>query len=951
MPKGKRKGVPSVPNARNDGQSSVSTRAAPSPRKNVITDSENLENIPIPSAFAEASNSIFSDTLSDEDIKIDCTDRMLITAGLPAKQAPGKLGRKIKLISNLFSISLLPDGNIYHYDVKIINLTPDTSKPEDPNCKRYSCMNTRINREIIDQMLKTNVHFQNSYAVYDGNSNLYTPSPLHLVFPYESGIISIENENKNPKKVKVFKVQIKPVEKKNGHGMKTNDCTIKLVILHELFSGRMRDIDDIQEAVMAVETIFRHSPALKYTPIGRNFFHPHINGVEPLNGGTEIWFGYHQSARLGQWNLMINLNTSATTFFQKQSLMDYVAKSLKSHKQALSCFINKDENTIKRLSSELKNVKIETYHQRSVPKMTYRIARIVKENSRELKFKMGTSNVTVVEYFLKKYRKELKYPHLPCVQVKPEDKRSYIPIELCHIPEGQHCRKELTDDDKREMIKYTADPPSKKFNQILDLRNKQANYDNDEYLKNFGIEVEHEPIHLPGRVIEAPNLNYKSGKIQPKNGTWNIKHLKFYIGSKIASWILLSLASEDDCEYENLGYFSNQLQKIGNAAGLVINGPVDTKIIQGSDIQELLKNVKKEFIGVQRNLIQFIVVVIPYKSKILYRNVKQIAEVELGLLTQCIDHKNVLKCNPSLLSNLCQKINAKMGGINHTLTQGEIPKIMEKPVIVIGADVSHAPVTDRSGISVAAVAGGLDMKLSRFAVVCKLQKNPKASKKSVEIILELKDMVKALLKAFYNHTMGKKPEKIIFYRDGVSDGHFQKVKEEEIMAVRRACIELQNDYQPAITFVIVQKRHHVRFRPEDFRDGVRPEGNVPPGTVVDTDIVHPVHRDFYLCSHLGLKGTSRPAHYTVLEDDNEFSADDLQKLTYYLCNISFRCSKSISIPVPVAYADLAAYRTRLRLFILPEDQKEKQIESNEILQETMDATQLVDSIKNSMYFV
>lgn len=31
------------------------------------------------------------------------------------------------------------------------------------------------------------------------------------------------------------------------------------------------------------------------------------------------------------------------------------------------------------------------------------------------------------------------------------------------------------------------------------------------------------------------------------------------------------------------------------------------------------------------------------------------------------------------------------------------------------------------------------------------------------------------------------------------------------------------------------------------------------------------------------QGTSRPAHYYVLWDDNGFNADDLQSLTYNLC--------------------------------------------------------------------
>ncbi|KAH9381144.1 hypothetical protein HPB48_020801 [Haemaphysalis longicornis] len=72
--------------------------------------------------------------------------------------------------------------------------------------------------------------------------------------------------------------------------------------------------------------------------------------------------------------------------------------------------------------------------------------------------------------------------------------------------------------------------------------------------------------------------------------------------------------------------------------------------------------------------------------------------------------------------------------------------------------------------------------------------------------------------------------------------------------------------------------------PRDRTDGCGKSGNVPPGTVVDTVITHPVDFDFFLCSHFGIQGTSRPAHYYVLWDDNDFDADSLQKLTFGLCH-------------------------------------------------------------------
>ena len=75
-----------------------------------------------------------------------------------------------------------------------------------------------------------------------------------------------------------------------------------------------------------------------------------------------------------------------------------------------------------------------------------------------------------------------------------------------------------------------------------------------------------------------------------------------------------------------------------------------------------------------------------------------------------------------------------------------------------------------------------------------------------------------------------------------------------------------------ITFIVVGKRHHIRFFPGEGQPADR-NGNCVSGLVVDTEIVHPVHDDFYLQSQKGLIGTSRSGHYTLLHDDNGFTSD------------------------------------------------------------------------------
>lgn len=71
--------------------------------------------------------------------------------------------------------------------------------------------------------------------------------------------------------------------------------------------------------------------------------------------------------------------------------------------------------------------------------------------------------------------------------------------------------------------------------------------------------------------------------------------------------------------------------------------------------------------------------------------------------------------------------------------------------------------------------------------------------------------------------------------------------------MREACLMLERGYQPGITFIAVQKRHHTRLFAVEKKDQVGKAFNIPPGTTVDVGITHPTEFDFYLCSHAGIQ--------------------------------------------------------------------------------------------------
>ncbi|CAF4294632.1 unnamed protein product [Rotaria sp. Silwood2] len=150
------------------------------------------------------------------------------------------------------------------------------------------------------------------------------------------------------------------------------------------------------------------------------------------------------------------------------------------------------------------------------------------------------------------------------------------------------------------------------------------------------------------------------------------------------------------------------------------------------------------------------------------------------------------------------------------------------------------------------------------------------------------------------------PKAIVIYRDGIANSEFDNVFEQELMGIQEACVELLSIYQPCLTYSVVNKRHHTRFFRTDSKS------NVTAGTVVDShEVTNPITYGFLLNSHHAEKETSRPAHYHVLHDDNKLKPDQVQMLSYALCYASARCTCSISIPAPVKYADLLAFRANL----------------------------------------
>ncbi|TNN72185.1 Protein argonaute-2 [Liparis tanakae] len=397
----------------------------------------------------------------------------------PSRPDFGTMGRTIKLQANFFEMEI-PKLEVYHYDIDI--------KPE--KCPR------RVNREIVEHMVqhfKTQI-FGDRKPVYDGRKNLYTAMPLPIGREKVELEVTIPGEGKD----RSFKVSIKWVS-----------C-VSLQALHEALAGRLPSVPF--ETVQALDVVMRHLPSMRYTPVGRSFFTPSEGCSNPLGGGREVWFGFHQSVRPSLWKMMLNIDVSATAFYKAQPVIEFMCevldfKSIEEQQKPLT-----DSQRVK-FTKEIKGLKVEITHCGQM-KRKYRVCNVTRRPASHQTFPLQQENgqtieCTVAQYFKDKYKLILRYPHLPCLQVGQEQKHTYLPLEM-----------------------------------------RSANFNTDPYVREFGVMVRDEMTEVNGRVLQAPSILYggrNKAIATPIQGVWDMRNKQFHTGIEIKVWAIACFAPQRQC--------------------------------------------------------------------------------------------------------------------------------------------------------------------------------------------------------------------------------------------------------------------------------------------------------------------------------------------------------------------------------------------------------------------
>ncbi|KAI0068655.1 argonaute-like protein [Artomyces pyxidatus] len=813
----------------------------------------------------------------------------------------GNSGRALEVYTNHFA-SEIPQSVIHHYDGTFVILPSEKTLPAALNFDIIKALQTEVAPNVFTPR-----------GAYDGRKNLFAGSKFSFGDAAEFDVTLSPQTAKDPplggRGPKVYKVRLSHVAEINPE------------VLSRFLLGQQSHDNSVLTAITALNVVVRMEPNLKYPFNVRSFFTP--KGAKAIGGGIELWRGYFQSVRPAIGQMLINVDISTGAMYKPGPLIGLCLEFLgiDGKPQLLAPRNQLPDRERMRLQRFITGLKITTSHGGAGrgagrPRVVKKLSR---EGARDLSFELGNGQKqSVADYFRGILNAPLRFPDVICVEL---GSGALIPLELCEVTPGQIIRRQIPPEKTSAVLEFATKKPQDRLASIKEGLGVLA-YGQSEYVRQFGMRVDNAPLKINARVLQAPTLKYGVGSrqanITPRDGAWNMMEKRMFNPSRIDSWVVVIFERRQRFDDQRCQNMINGLMEACTAVGIIMNNaPMHVSWQSGQgNIQQHLINAGNECRKKTANAQNpngtppsLIVVILPEGGNDIYTAVKHFGDVVAGIPTQCMKSSKCFNAKQQYYANVTLKLNVKLGGIN-TIPEPRSVAILtdpNNPTIVMGADVIHPAPGSDGRPSFTALVGSVDSDSAKYVAKMEVQTSRQ------EIIEALEPMSQYILDMYmkYRRHVEKKanpaPKRIIFYRDGVSEGQFQQVLDKELTLLQNACKNL--NINPKITMIVVGKRHHVRFFPKSANEGDR-SGNCPAGTVVDTDVVNPVEFDFYLQSHGGLLGTSRPAHYNVLYDENGFTPDGLQSLSFALCHVYARSTRSVSIPAPVYYADIVCSRAK-----------------------------------------
>lgn len=562
---------------------------------------------------------------------------------------------------------------------------------------------------------------------------------------------------------------------------------------------------------------------------------------------------------------------------------------------------------------------------------------------------IGDDGVSMAEFY---YRNEcpLRMPHMPLCVVQAGKTVNYVPMEVLLTHDSPQVYRKILDFDMKMKYIKSVSRNAKVHKKLTNSMVNKMEMNVDPFLKEYDIAIDTSNVECIGRVMDAPLV--RQGVDNEEGQSDILQPHSYYRGFKLGPFLqkppmpvdfLVIMAeteeySEPSVDSGSVRQFCYHLFDVLRERHVNLEREEPYSYVNwyrnSIPLATFIVYLQEDYADFMRNQpagpsTELCILVITARRYNFYAEIKQVLDVELKIPNQIIDAntvKHAVRGKNSIYYNLSMKINAKLGGVTHSLSaEHVIPGLplaqsglafmsKENITMFIGIDVTHpSPSSGLEGISIGSVVGSVNLEASNYHHFLIAQMKAK------ETILNFDSQkLKSMILTFYENTRTF-PKHVVIFRDGVSNGELMNTTCKELGWIKKTwesfTYERENMELPTFTYIIVQKRHLVRLykkNESDFGDPDKEKDmyNVPSGTIVDSGIVSPEVYDFYLASQHGAIGTTRPARYIVMFDEWQLGADQMQQMCYYLCFLYARCAHPVSLPTPLYYAHLACEKAK-----------------------------------------
>nr|XP_040052641.1 LOW QUALITY PROTEIN: piwi-like protein 2 [Gasterosteus aculeatus aculeatus] len=615
--------------------------------------------------------------------------------------------------------------------------------------------------------------------------------------------------------------------------------------------------------------------------VGRNHYDPE-SAIVLEKHRLQVWPGYSTSIKRTDGGLYLNVDVSHKVL-RNDSVLNVMNALYRQSKENFQ-----DECTKELVGS----IVITRYNNR-----TYRIDAIDWDNSPKDSFTLmdGTKS-TFVEYYSKHYGitiKELDQPllmHRPKERAKPGGKQ-IITGEILLVPElsfmtgiPERMKKDFKSmTDLTMHINMSAEQNTHSIKQLL--KNINTNPESAKELSQWGLDIDSELVVTAGRTLPLETICLQSTSFTTAaDVSWSREVIREASISSIPLnlWAIFYTRRCAEQAEELVSTFN----KVAGPIGMSLRRPIRVEL-RDNRTETYLKSIHSQ-VNNEPNM-QLIVCIMEGNRDDLYSAIKKLCCVKSPIPSQAINVRTISK--PQKLRSIAQKVllqmNCKLGGELWTVN------VPLKHLMVVGVDVHHDP--SKAHQSVMGFVASVNSSLTRWYSRVTFQ-TP-----NEELINGFRVCLLAALHKYYelNHNL---PEKIVVYRDGVSDGQLTILAQYEIPQLIK-CFETFPSYEPKLVFIVVQKRISttlINWTPNSVR-------TPPPGTVLDHTLTQKDWVDFYLLAHTSRQGCGLPTRYIALYNTANLTPDHLQRLTFKMCHMYWNWPGTIRVPAPCKYAHKLAF--------------------------------------------